>query len=238
MKMRWMLLLLVSISGTSAFAQEKFFIFPQVADGRFPDGTYYRSQINVQQWLSTGNVNCTLRLNGMSTTFGSESGSLFTFSMPKDGWLAVQTAGTQSFQSGYAALTCSDYVYANLTYSFFTPTGLKLGEATVFGVNPYYTMRLLADQTSGARLGIAIANDTDIEHTYRLTLRHSNGSTFTTSSVTIAARRSLARFLDELVPSTVGGIFEVEVDAQDFTDLSVIGLRYSGQVFSTIPASR
>jgi hypothetical protein len=218
-----------------AFGQEKFFIFPQFADGAFSDGTSYRSTLMVQVWLSTP-VTCTLRLNGMTTTLGSASGSVFSISIPGSGWFQVRSNGTQAFQSGYAALTCSDYVFANVVYSYFAG-GSKLGEATVFGVDPTYTFRIVADQTEGARLALAMANDTDISRNYRITLKRSDGTAFGSSTVNVGARQTLAKFLSELVPTSVNQLLEATIEAPDFSDLSVVGVRYTGPVFTTIPAN-
>ena len=231
------LLILVGMT-VPAFAQEKFFIFPQFVDGGFGDGSYYRSTLMVQQWISTNPISCTLRLSGTAATFttGGQTTSL-NITVPLDGWYIAKTSGTQSFQGGYAALTCNDYVYANVTYAYYARGGVKLGEATVFGVDPAFTFRLVTDQTEGARLGLAIANDSDIQETYRIVLRRPDETTASTSTVIVGAKRALARFLDEIIPASANNIYEVEVFAPDFSDLSVVGLRFTGAVFSTIPAN-
>lgn len=225
------------VFSASAFAQEKLFVFPQFADGRFPDGTYYRSTLVLQAWLSSFPAPaCTLRLNGMRADFGSVSGNLFTMTVPKDGWFQVKTTGAQPFQSGAAVLTCSEYVFASVLFSFYSPSG-KLGEATVLGVDPSYQFRFVSDQTEGSRVGVAIANDTDISHSYIVTLRRTDGTTFGTSSVTVASRSSVAKFMDELMPTSANQILQVEIRAADFSDFAVVGLRFTGAVFTTIPAN-
>jgi len=107
----------------------------------------------------------------------------------------------------------------------------------VFGFDPFFTFRLIADQTEGARLGLAIANDSDVQESYRVVLRRPDGTTVTTSTVIVGAHRALARFLDELVPSSANNIYEVEVWSPNFSDLAVVGLRFTGGTFSTIPAN-
>jgi hypothetical protein len=128
-------------------------------------------------------------------------------------------------------------VFANLGYAYYA-NGVKVGEATVFGVAPYYRFRLVADQTDGASLGLALANDSDISENYTVTLRRSDGTVFATMPLTLPAKQSMARFLTQFVPSSANQNLEVEVRSTTFSDsLAVVGLRYTGPVFSTIPAN-
>jgi hypothetical protein len=39
------------------------------------------------------------------------------------------------------------------------------------------------------------------------------------------------------VPSSAGQLLEVEIRAADFSDFAVVGLRFNGGVFTTIPAN-
>jgi len=84
----------------------------------------------VQHWLPGGAVDCTLRLNGMTASFVGGTGPAGTISLtvPRDGWHIAKTTGTQAYQGGLAALTCNDYVYANLTYSYYARGGVSLAK--------------------------------------------------------------------------------------------------------------
>jgi hypothetical protein len=173
----------------------------------------------------------------MTTSFASAGvDSLFTITIADEGFFVGGTPGTQSFQSGYATLTCTNYVDALIVYSFYSASGTKLSEATVFSADESYTANVIMDHTGGARLGLAIANDTDLPRTYTITLKNSAGAELTTGSVTVPARSTLARFIDEVmaVPVSVGLL---AIRAEDFSQFSVIGLRFTGVVFTTVPAS-
>src|SRR5437016_11214650 len=100
----------------SAELADTYNLFPQFVDGRFPDGSSYRSTIMIQ----SGNtflrgITCTLTLRGMTTTLGSETnaptGSAFSIDLPAGGYYTRQTRGTQAFQGGYASLLCNSGVY-------------------------------------------------------------------------------------------------------------------------------
>jgi len=57
----------------------------------------------------------------------------------------ASTSGTQSFQSGYATLDCkATKVEAQLLYSYYSPDGTKLSEATVFSSPSGSSVRVLA----------------------------------------------------------------------------------------------
>lgn len=217
---------------------DDFFIFPQVADGVFPDGQSYRSTLMIQNAFSSSAITCTFQLYGMTTRIGNATGSSFPLTIPADGWLQVQTLGAQSFQQGYGTLTCSSFVYATVLYSYFIG-GQKMSEAAVFGESPSFSFKLIADQTEGARLGLAIANNSDIARTYDITLKTAANATSGTSSVQVPARSSVARFLDDLIPSSRNQILEATVQAADFSfdTLAVVGIRMTGTVIATIPAN-
>ncbi len=83
---------------------------------------------------------------------------------------------------------------------------------------------------------MAIANDTDIAHAYTLTFINANGTSTGTASVTVPARSSVAKFLDEITPATANTLTQVQIRATDFSYFSVMGLRFTGTAFTTIPA--
>ena len=194
------------------------------------DGTYYRTTLMISNPSSTGGANCALQLRGGLTV----PGFALNYSMGPGGWVIAPTTGTQSFQSGYASLDCGTAkVEAQLLYSFYAPNGTKLSEATVFSSVPVSTAWVIADHREGAQLGIAIANDTNQSVTYTITVSGASG----TGSVTLAPRTSTARFVNQLVsgiPANNVGV--VQVTSSSGT-ASVIGLRYTGNVFTTIPES-
>jgi hypothetical protein len=219
-------------------AQNKINVFPQVADGVFSDGTYYTTTFMIMPWFeTTPAITCTLRLQGLSVNLNDQRRSLWTITIPANGgYFAGATRADQGLQTGYAVLTCIESVYAQALYSFYAANGAKLGEATVFGVDGdiggFFSYRLIADQRGGSQLGIAIANDTDLPRTYRLTL---NGVTRT---VVIPARSSIAQFLTDIMPTSRNTVGVLKIDTTDFTDgFFPMGLRYTGGTFTTIPAN-
>ena len=60
------LLLLVTASIVEAQVAGTLHVFPQIADGKFADGTFYRSYFIVSNVTSTAGAACTVRLYGLS----------------------------------------------------------------------------------------------------------------------------------------------------------------------------
>ena len=228
-------LLMLSANGILC-AQSTFNVFPQVADGRFGDGTSYRSTLMILPWFEGDSPTCTLTLYGMSAVFtGGGASSTFTVNIPAGGSAAVQTTGAQSYQGGYGTLNCTAAVFANVLYTFYASSGGKIGEATVFPSAESVKSRLIADHRDGSRLGIAIANNNDSDRTFLVT--YVTGSTTLSATIAVPARRSLAKFLDEVISVPAGSVGVVTVTSPTLTNFSVIGLRYTGGVFTTIPGS-
>lgn len=214
-------------------ASGTFHVFPQFADGRFSDGTFFRSTLMVNEKMGAS-TSCTLQLVGLTAGVPQGVGSSFSFPVP--GFAIVPTNGTQELQTGYATLSCDTPVYANLLYTSYSPQGVKIAESTVFSSEPSEAKALVLDQTEGARLAVALANDTNAPHVYTLSLKTDTGTT-QTAQVQIQATTSLARFVDELmvVPPEAQRLLEITSD--DGTRFSAIGLRYTGSLFTTFPAN-
>ena len=214
---------------TSATAST-YHVFPEFADGRLNDGSYYRTTLMIANPNRNSGVTCTLRLSGL-TINGS---SVFTFTMVTSGWVIYRTSGTQNFQSGYATLQCSAIVEAQLLYSFYSQTGTKISEATVFSSPPAALVQILADTREGARVGLAITNDSDQSVNYTVGAYDVNGNQVGTTSLTLSARSSRTAFLDQLVSIPSDHYGQVLVSSSNGT-ASIIGLRFTGGVFTTIP---
>ena len=212
--------------GPSATAST-YHVFPQFADGRNPDGTYYRTTVMISN-PGSGNVTCTLQLLGLTVPgFG------LSYPLGPNGWTITSTTGSQNLQTGYASLQCTPTaVEAQLLYSYYAANGTKLSEATVFSSPSGSTASVVADQREGARLGLAIANDTDQTVNYSISV---TGATGGPATFALPPRTSTARFIDQFVSGIpANNLGTVQVSSSSGT-ASVIGLRFTGNVFTTIP---
>ena len=215
-------------SAATSSTSMTYHVFPQFADGRFFDGTYYRTTLMISNPSSTLASTCTLQLRGFTVP-----GFALTYDVPASGSVIESTSGTQAFRSGYATLQCSTRVEAQLLYSYYAAGGAKISEATVFSSPPASVVRVVADETSGAQVGLAITNDSDQSATYSISVTN----TTATSTVTLSPRSSTAKFLRELVPGIPENNLGLVTVSSGSIPASIIGLRYTGGVFSTLPQS-
>lgn len=228
------------LTALPALAQSDFIVFPHVADGYFGDGTAYRSTLTLTN-RSAGEVYCAADLYGMDVDFGTGRSSAFDIIIPQTGFVSVRTNAELPIQTGYMTLDCdSDQVYGQLSYASYDRYDFKTGEATVFPTAVQYSeYRILADRRDAAQLGVAIANTTDQETAYDLTLLDYDGTVINTGQITVPARSNTAAFLSQLLlpPEAPGSVYMLEIASRDFSLFSAIGLQYTGQVFTTVPAN-
>jgi hypothetical protein len=208
-----------------------YHVFPQFADGKFSDGTYYRS---TRMYVNTGSTNasCTTRLRGLLIG-GFDT---FTATLSPTAFVISPTTGAPAFQEGYATQQCSSSVESFVVYAYYAANGVKLGEATVFSSPAAQRVQILSDSREGAQVGLAIANDTDQSNTYTIAVYDVNGNLVGSAAQTVAARSSIARFVNEWVSLPPDHVGPVIVSSNTGT-ASIIGLRFTGSAFTTIPES-
>ena len=225
-------LLTLMLFAAQVSGQNKTSVFPQIADGVFPGGSFYKTTFMVLPFENS-TATCTLQLQGLGVNLGQGRSSLFTINVAQGSYFVGTTAADQSMATGYAVLTCSDYVFAQALYSSYAADGTKIAEATVFasdGDIGAFSYRMIADQR-GSNLGIAIANDTDLSRTYRFTLGALS------QTVTVPPRSSSPRFLTEILPASANTVGVLKIQSLDFSDFYAIGIRYTGGAFTTVPAN-
>ena len=146
-------------------------------------------------------------------------------------------------QTGYAVVTPTSAATAGLVV--FETFGKRRGtDTTQAGVLPAnMTMHaILVVSTSGRlsrNLGVAIANPGPTAAHITLSLRDDGGATLATETLTVNSLNQTAKFVTELfssqpsVPSDLTGTLDISSDLP----VAVIGLRFRGQNFSTLPAT-
>jgi hypothetical protein len=241
----WLLLVLALFSCPfSTLAQDGravHHVFPQFVDGRFPDGTYYRSALmwtNVDP-TATSNV-CVFVVQGVNTSvqsarFGSTltTRAPITFNPAIAGSDIFMTSGMGTIQMGYADLFCAEPVSAQIVYSFCAANGAKLSEASALSIPASKQLELLVDQRGGAHVGIALANDNDNSATVGLTIVNAQDTVLGQSQIQIQSGGQIAKFLDELV-TNVPAEFVGRLFINSTIPLGATGLRFSGVSFTTI----
>jgi hypothetical protein len=235
-----------------ANAQQKAFVFPEVADGVWDNGGYYKSTfIILPTESSTAVVTCGFVLYGLGVDLDGKG--LVT------GWTATVSPGIpyvasssadQPIHAGYATLSCTDYVRALVFYTSYTTGGPGTNLGAVFGssdsscsaTNGAY---MDVNQQGGSQLAFAIANNTTQTGTYEVRFFENNPpappSLLQGTTVTVPAHTSYAKFLTEILPASSNRVGYVQISPADLgvfgTGFSVIALRFTGAAFTTIPVS-
>jgi hypothetical protein len=88
-------------------------------------------------------------------------------------------------------------------------------------------------------IGVAITNPGSTPGAVNLTLRDENGIVIgSPANVLIAPHQQVAKFVNELFGAdTIGAGFRGSLRIQSSTPFSVVGLRFSGYIFSTLPVA-
>jgi phosphodiesterase/alkaline phosphatase D-like protein len=88
-------------------------------------------------------------------------------------------------------------------------------------------------------IGVAIANPGSSTTAVSLTLRDENGIIVgSPANVSVPARQQVAKFVNELFGTdTIGSGFRGSLRMQSSSPFAVVGLRFSGAVFSTLPVA-
>lgn len=218
---------------TTTIATPTKLVFPQIADGHFTDGTYYRSTFLISSDDGAEASGCNLKLQGMSATIGDlGTGNDFKFDIDSKGWMIATTPGVDPFRFGYATLICDVHVNAQVVYGIYDKFGKKLSESAVFPSDAGTAVQLLADNREGARLAIALANPSSAQARYTISVSAPEGGELNSGTLTIPANSSSAQFLDEIVGIPDGYFGQVVITGSE--KVYGMGLRFTGPIFTTI----
>jgi len=230
-----------------ANAQQQSFVFPQVADGVF-DGGYYKTTFMIlpaYESSVSSVVTCEFVLHGLGVDLdGKGLVTGWTAAISLGSYYVSSSSADQQLRSGYATLSCTDYVYALVLYSAYAKDGTG-SIAAVFGssdtsCSAMNSAQMAADQQGGSQLGIAIANNTTQTQTYNVIFNSSTSNSLQ-GTVTVPGQTSVAKFLTDILPASSNKVGWVEITPADRaylgTGFSAIALRYTGATFTTIPVS-
>jgi hypothetical protein len=186
-------LLFLMTTAAEAQLSYNYHIIPQVADGRFPDGTSFRTHFVVSNVNAPGMAACTIRL------YGVPAGrlNLTAFNLNVGALIRLATNNAETIATGYATLSCNQPVKAFAIYRYLSNTGATIGLATVFTSPPMTRAYYLPTATD--RLALAVANDSDLPGDYELVARDAGGAVVASGRMAVPARTSRAAFADELM---------------------------------------
>ena len=209
---------------------KRFHVFPQLADGAGWQSTLLVTNVAQSSSFCTLELHGDLAVDRLEDIGITAAGSTATFSLPGPaGDLIWRTKNESALATGYATLDCAAPVVAQVLYASEDESGTTTGMATVFSSQPGAVFQFPV--TPDARLGVAIANDTN---TGAAACRV--GLNAATATLSVPSKSNVAKFLHEVVqiPSDfTRGSATVSCDQQ----VSVMGLQFDGAIFTTLPAA-
>jgi hypothetical protein len=196
--------------------------------------------VSVAPDASPQSVRVTVTTGGGSVT----SSAIFTIGVPGVAVTAPQpipTVEQGSIQSGYVIVTPDSGSAApvpTLTYGMVN-NGQVSSQASILPAAMSTSVTLFVEvvPSIGRDLGVAIANPSGTANVVSLALQDQNGLTVATTSVTLQPQQQLARFLTELFGSAIGSGMDGSLHLASSTPFSIVGLRFNGGNFSTVPVT-
>lgn len=167
---------------------------------------------------------------------GGQSGSSFTYSIPRQSSFKLVTAGTATSTSvGSVRVVPSQSVApSSLVVFSFKPAGVTVSEAGVPGIRgSAFRMYAEVNGTGGSagtiQTGLAIANTAQTSGTITLELQRLDGSSTGLTPVTLVlpANGQIAKFIHEIFPMSSLLPFQgiVRISGGTSSGISVVGLR-------------
>jgi hypothetical protein len=152
-----------------ANAQQKAFVFPEVADGAFNNGDYYKTTFMILPGPSTSVVTCEFVLYGLGVDLdGKGIVTRWTAAISPGSSYVSTSSANQQISTGYATLSCTDSVYAQVLYSAYAKDGTGGSMALALGASCFAneSAEMTVDQTGGSQVAFAIANNATQTRTY------------------------------------------------------------------------
>ena len=224
--------------GAASAQQHHRHIFPQ-----FPFGGRWESTLMVQA-IDTP-ATCTFGTGSrFAPTMRDSSGNTVDLLSPmpltSGGWTILKTESPQGSEvsSGMAVLDCTAAVSAHTLFSLKVG-GSLVGEAVVDSareiVGGSAEAQFLADHRDGARIGVAVANPSNEPISVSVRVADADGQQIASTTVNVWQWNAQAFMLDDLAAIPAGHTGQVLIGTEPGASVYVVGLRFTGHVFTTIP---
>jgi hypothetical protein len=175
--------------------------------------------------------------NGTPLNVPALSGSSTTVNIPAGGSARIEAPNTGTLNQGYATVTLPEGVTG---YAVFRQTvaGTPDQEAVVPLANAASTTSTLIFDDTNFITGVGIVNPSSVATTVTVTAKSANGGSLGTATIPLAAKSKTALNL-----RTVAGLSGIANNRGSLTfttsggNVAVLGLRFFGTAFTSIPAT-
>jgi hypothetical protein len=239
-----------SPSPSPAPAQSNDYVFPLFVDGT-TGGVIYRSVLRVTNTSGVTPLACTLNQRNTNSNFVGVQNYFYPANVVDAGFspLSVtpvplydflpfeilRTNGQSPLKTGYVKLSCPGTVQAQLQFSLTDAKGNKLGEAAIPSATQGASFQFLVDRRDGTRLGFSLTDDSATGGQYGVIARDQFNNVVAQSyEHTIQPFSQVSQFIDEVLPLPSDFVGSIEIVGVSGGSNYVIGLQFTGPVFSTI----
>jgi hypothetical protein len=227
------------------------YIFPLFVDGA-SGGSSYRSVVRITNTSGTNPLPCTLSQRNTGSSFsGIRSGASFYVANTVDAGFSplsvtpvtldqslpfeiLSTSGQSALKTGYAKVSCPGTVDAQVQFSLYDSKNNKLGEAAIAPATMGNSFQFTIDRSDGTRLGFSLANDSTIGGQYAIIARNQFNSIVNQVFQFIQPTSQVSAFVDEMLALPSNFVGSIEIVGVTGSDSYVVGLQFTGAVFSTV----
>ncbi|HEV8132246.1 MAG TPA: cohesin domain-containing protein [Acidobacteriota bacterium] len=216
-------------------------LFPQIANGSFPGGSFVTTLIFVNRTgaLTTGEARF---FKSDGTPFSvkltdGRSGSSFTFTVAEGGSAFLQTDGSGALSAGYARISATGPLGGTILFSQLDGAGKTIAEAGVGASAPGTRFSIpVLYQKGAADTGIAFANVSSQTAELALTLRDKTGAIVNSQKASLLPGQHLPRFATEFFTSLASqSDFSGSIEASAPVAVSAVALKVQGKLITTFP---
>ena len=219
---------------------ENELIFPHIAYGDYPFGSFYvtLALVNRTNAESTGRIDFYKTTGAPLTVTLSDgrSASRFVFTLPPKGSIFLQTVKGGELATGYARLSSTAPLGGTLMFAAEDLEGKEITEAglSCSPLDEHFTVPVILDDLSNT--GVALANTSNQTSEIVLSLKDESGKELDRENVSLAPGEQLARYVTDWFESLVllsSFLGSVEVSAS--RAVSAVAVKEHGAMLTTFP---
>lgn len=173
---------------------------------------------------------------GSGSNSTTDSGSFFTATIEANGTFRAYTKAAGALKTGWAVVDADDFVNTIAIFSLNSRSSGLISEATVFDAFSATRQRIFGDTYPKSTFITQFTNQTVSDTGIAIANTETRTARETRSTrITLASLAATAKFLRELFSGLSS--FQGTVELQSDVPVAVLGLRYTGAVFTTVPVS-
>jgi hypothetical protein len=213
--------------------------FPQIADGGGGAAGGWRTTFVLANRSATP-ANATISFyddsgSPMNLAVGGLQQSQTSVVVPALGVAEVQTQGGGPLTTGWAFVQSDQNLSGIAIFALLDGSGNSTTEVGAPASLTFGSVSVFAESGANTSTGVALVNPNNIAANVTLTLKDSNSTPLTQTSLTIPPMGHIARYAGELFSAVPPGEFQGKIEILSNQPLAALTLRQRGSVFTSLP---